>query len=395
MSVPMVSLFELAEINPNSPKLSGDDMVSFLPMSDVSEVGTTAVSTLRPYREVKSGYTGFCDADVLVAKITPCFENNKIAQAVLPTQYGFGSTEFHVIRPRSEAEGRFLLHFLRQDWVRHEGERRMTGSGGQRRVPKVFLEGLKLPNLTKSEQKRVAAILDQADELRRMRGEMIARHSDLGKAIFFEMFGDVRLNERRWAEGPHLQDIADIASGITKGRKLNGQITRAIPYMTVATVQDGHLKLDEVKTIEATEREIERYRLQHGDILLTEGGDPDKLGRGTMWEGEIAECIHQNHVFRVRVTDQRLNPVFATWLIGSPRGKAYFLKAAKQTTGIASINSTQLKQFPLLLPPIDLQNEFAARLSALKAGKEVLTTAMQQAEALFASLQHRAFRGEL
>ena len=150
-----------------------------------------------------------------------------------------------------------------------------------------------------------------------------------------------------------------------------------------------------MKTIEATEAEITRYRLLDGDLLLTEGGDPDKLGRGTLWRSELPECIHQNHIFRVRVTSSEIRPVFLSWLIGSQRGKRYFLRSAKQTTGIASINMTQLKGFPLLIPSVDQQRLFERRLDAVSTLRAAHVRASQGMDALFASLQHRAFRGEL
>jgi type I restriction enzyme S subunit len=252
-----------------------------------------------------------------------------------------------------------------------------------------------LPLLPLPEQKRIAAILDQADVLRRKRTASVTAVTALGASLFRDLFGDVRTNDADWPADIRLGDLCEIVSGITKGRKLNGQATRDVAYMTVATVQDGFLKLDKVKTIEATEAEIDRYRLRASDILLTEGGDPDKLGRGAMWNGELPECIHQNHVFRVRVRDDRLHPVFATWLLGSARGKEYFFKSAKQTTGIASINSTQLKMFPLLLPPFQLQALFAEKLEAILKQRRILEIATVDADALFTSLQHRAFRGEL
>src|SRR5690348_10681963 len=98
-----------------------------------------------------------------------------------------------------------------------------------------------------------------------------------------------------------------------------------------------------IKTIEASGDEIARYRLCKNDLVLTEGGDRDKLGRGVLWNDELPVCIHQNHIFRVRLTQPILHPVFLSWLVGSERGKDYFLRAAKQTTGIASINMTQLR----------------------------------------------------
>lgn len=245
------------------------------------------------------------------------------------------------------------------------------------------------------EQRRIAAILDKADALRQKRKRAIALLGSLTQSIFLEMFGDVLSNSKGWMEGPTLQDVADIGSGITKGRPDKGLPVREVPYMAVLNVQDRYLDFSTVKTIEATEAEIAKFRLQPGDILLTEGGDPDKLGRGSLWRGELTEAIHQNHVFRVRVTSNDVTPLFVNWLVGSERGKRYFLKSAKQTTGIASINKTQLSHFPMLLPPTSLQAQFvrAAESIASRAGQ--LTVASARLEQAFASLQHRAFSGQL
>jgi len=155
------------------------------------------------------------------------------------------------------------------------------------------------------------------------------------------------------------------------------------------------LNLTTVKTIEATASEITRYKLIKDDLLLTEGGDPDKLGRGTLWNDELPEGIHQNHIFRVRLTSPDLDPLFLNWLVGSQRGKKYFLRSAKQTTGIASINMTQLRGFPLLIPPLKLQREFALRVTAVERLKTAHRASLAELDALFATLQHRAFRGEL
>jgi type I restriction enzyme S subunit len=171
---------------------------------------------------------------------------------------------------------------------------------------------------------------------------------------------------------------------------------RDVAYLTVANVQDKSLHLQNVKHIAATESEIERLRLQVDDLLLTEGGDPDKLGRGALWSGEIAECIHQNHVFRVRVTrSDLLDPIYLSWLVGSSYGKSYFLKAAKQTTGIASINATQLRSFPVLLPMLSIQTRFRAVLSKVAEARRQFDSHLTNLDELFASLQSRAFKGEL
>jgi type I restriction enzyme S subunit len=246
-----------------------------------------------------------------------------------------------------------------------------------------------------SAPRRIAAILDQADALRTKRRAALAQLDALAESIFIDMFGDPATNPKGWPEGHTLGELAEIVSGITKGRRLNGTPTRVVPYLAVVNVQERALDLSVAKTIAATESEIDKLRLVSGDLLLTEGGDPDKLGRGTLWNDELPECIHQNHIFRVRLTVGALRPTFLNWLVSSSRGRQYFLRSAKQTTGIASINMTQLRQFPVLLPPTEHQDRFAASLSVVERLKTSHCTSLASLDALFASLQHRAFNGEL
>jgi type I restriction enzyme, S subunit len=126
-----------------------------------------------------------------------------------------------------------------------------------------------------------------------------------------------------------LAAIADVIGGITKNKDLTAG--REIPYLRVANVQRGHLDLTVLKTIRAPEEKIEKLRLQPGDILLNEGGDRDKLGRGWVWEGQIDECIHQNHVFRARVLDKYIHPKYVSHYTNGV-GQSYFLGSGKQTT---------------------------------------------------------------
>ncbi|MGB8644757.1 MAG: restriction endonuclease subunit S [Anaerolineae bacterium] len=130
-------------------------------------------------------------------------------------------------------------------------------------------------------------------------------------------------------------------------------------------------------------------------MLLTEGGDFDKLGRGAMLEQDLPNCIHQNHVFRVRTHQDKLIPVFfAKYLLGG-NAKAYFLRAAKKTTNLASINMTQLRGLPIPIPPLPLQQEFAARVAEVQAMQDKQAQSRRRLDDLFQSLLHRAFSGEL
>jgi type I restriction enzyme S subunit len=208
-----------------------------------------------------------------------------------------------------------------------------------------------------NEQRRIVDILDRAASIRRLRRQARETARQIVPALFNQMFGDPMTNPMAWPVAP-LETVANVASGVTKGRRLNAAEVVDVPYMRVANVQDGFLDLGEVKTIPLRPSEIDRFRLLPGDMLMTEGGDPDKLGRGAIWTGQIPYCAHQNHVFRVRADRNRMLPHFLACLSGSAYGKGYFLRVAKRTTGIASINKTQLSAFPVLLPPVSLQEEF-------------------------------------
>lgn len=263
------------------------------------------------------------------------------------------------------------------------------------KIPRDKFLALQIPLPPPAEQKRIAGILDAADALRAKRRESLAQIDTLLQSTFLDMFGDPVTNPMGWGDSVTMGEVSYIASGLTKGRKLNGQATREVSYLAVVNVQDRHLVLDPLKRIQATENEIQRYRLKDSDLLMTEGGDPDKLGRGTLWRDEVHECIHQNHVFRVRLHDDRLQPVFLNWLVGSERGKRYFLRQAKQTTGIATINLTQLRKFPLLMPPLNLQHRFAAIVESVEQQKARQRAHLDELDTLFASLQSRAFTGNL
>lgn len=174
-----ISLSQICEINPSSQRprnMNRDTLVSFVPMAAVSETyGIIVCEEERPLSSVVSGYTSFDRNDILVAKITPCFENGKIAVANISHAHGFGSTEFHVLRPDPELlNRRYALHFLRQKSVRAEGEKNMIGSAGQKRVPAYFLKTLKVLLPPLPEQRRIVEILDEADAAVRLTEALIA-----------------------------------------------------------------------------------------------------------------------------------------------------------------------------------------------------------------------------
>lgn len=256
------------------------------------------------------------------------------------------------------------------------------------------LEKIQIPLPPLDDQIRINTVLTRIESIITKRKGTLITLDELEKNTFLKIFEFNNSNYQERIIEP-LNINADIVSGITKGKKYNVNDLQEVPYMRVANVQDGYFDFTDVKTIQVTEKEIERYKLIKGDLLLTEGGDPDKLGRGAVWNNEIDNCIHQNHIFRVRIKDASINPIFLSALIASKYGKDYFLKAAKQTTGIATINSTQLKAFPLIKPPIHLQNKFAKFVEKIESLRAKLNQSLTQLESLYGSLSQRAFKGEL
>ena len=239
-------------------------------------------------------------------------------------------------------------------------------------------------------QKEIVATLGKIEAIVAAHQQQLQTLDELVKARFVEMFGDMLLNDMAWQEST-LDTLADVVSGITKGRKIRETELIEVPYMAVSNVKDGYIDWTTVKTIMATKQEIEQYRLLPYDVLMTEGGDPDKLGRGSVITKPLKNSIHQNHIFRVRLQTERILPGYFSEYLQHQKAKRYFLGCAKQTTGIASINMKQLRALPVLVPPLKLQEQFAAFVEQTDKSKVVVQKALDEAQTLFDSLMQEYF----
>lgn len=387
-----VPLGDVATINPRGDSAAASDLISFVGMAQLD--ARTAVATpleTRQYAEVSKGYTTFRDNDILVAKITPCWENGKVGQARLDHPIGVGSTEFHVVRPTPVLDDRYALHFLRQPRIRQAGEMRMTGSGGQKRVPAAYLSELAIPLPPLEEQRRIAAILDQADAIRAKRRQVLAHLNDLTQAIFHDMFGGHPQVTVR------LGDLAEIQGGLQVSAKratlLDGIL---VPYLRVANSHRGRLDLAEIKFIRATQSEVDRTRLAAGDLLVVEGhANPLEIGRVSRWDNQIDGCIHQNHLIRVRVDPARVLPVFAEAWLNSEQGAAHFRRAGNTTSGLNTISAETVRSAPIFTPPMSRQMQFQEHLNFVAAACNRAATASLQATELFAALQAHSFHASI
>ena len=290
-----------------------------------------------------------------------------------------------IIVPNKEIDSAYLGHALQSEICVRQFENFMSGSALRRLVLRD-IRTIEIPVPSVEQQASIAQILDTLDTATRETEALINKLKAVKQGLLHDLLsrgidanGQLRppqseapqlYNEsplgwipREWEVLP-LGSCADITSGVTLGRTLNSPVAIELPYLRVANVQDGYLDLREIKTVSILPSELNRFALKVGDVLMNEGGDFDKLGRGAVWEGQIEPCLHQNHVFRVRCDDSKLLPAFLAAYSSSARGKSYFVQASKQTTNLASINSTQLKAFEITCPSVAEQLAIAERLSS-------------------------------
>lgn len=296
------------------------------------------------------------------------------------------------LSPSDKIEPKYLYYALSEqfDWIQH----RRTGTGVPH-VPKDLGRLLKLhyPK-QRTIQQRIATILTSIDTAIEKTEALVAKYQQIKAGLMHDLFtrgvlpnGQLRPPReqapelyRETAIGwipkawpvRKLGSMARIVSGVTLGSQASGSGGLEVPYLRVANVQDGYLDLTEIKTVRITRKELEQLRLQVGDVLMNEGGDFDKLGRGAVWSGEIENCVYQNHVFRVRTNSSDLLPYFLAFYSESNFGKKYFLISSKQSTNLASINSTQLHAYPIALPSREEQQVIIERISAANGRIEVM-----------------------
>ena len=267
---PLVPLEEICAINPRlarGARPPEEAPVSFVPMAAVDEMeGAIITPGRRAYREVAKGYTPFRDGDVLFAKITPCMENGKAAIANdLVGGLGFGSTEFHVLRPGPRLDRGYLYHFVRTAEFRRRAKARFTGTAGQQRVPTSFLETFPLPLPPLAEQRRIVDILDRAASIRRLRRQAQETARQIIPALFVKMFGDPATNPMGWP-------VAVMRSLFRETPRYGTMVPataepRDFLCLRVANIQDNSLRLDDRKYVSGDKINTQRHVVEDGDLL--------------------------------------------------------------------------------------------------------------------------------
>lgn len=291
----------------------------------------------------------------------------------------------HVLKPKVGYDVDYVCYSL----MYYDVSGLVNGATRQK-LTQADMRKMTIPERALGEQQHIASILRKIDGLISLRKQQLAKLDELVKARFVEMFGDMLRNPLTWIEKP-LESMADIVSGITKGRKTQSTELFEVPYMAVSNVKDGYIDWTTVKTIMATKSEIDKYRILPNDVLMTEGGDPDKLGRGAIIREPLKNCIHQNHIFRVRLDRSIVLPEFFAEYLQHQKAKRYFLGCAKQTTGIASINMKQLQALPVSVPLISNQKIFADFAEQVGQQKLTVQQSLDKLEVLKKSLMQKYF----
>jgi len=266
-----------------------------------------------------------------------------------------------------------------------------------RHLGKQGLARFPIPIAPGAEQKRIVAAIDEhfsrLDAAEAMLAAARRKLSSLRRSAVARLFDHA---DWPWTT---LGEIAEIKGGVTKDSKRQSDPGYVeVPYLRVANVQRGYLDLSEVSRIRIRPAKAAQLALRTGDVLFNEGGDRDKLGRGWVWDGQIDNCIHQNHVFRARLSSGEFDPYFVS-VHGNTWGQRWFETHGKHTTNLATLNLTTLKSFPVPAPPLAEQREVVDEFQSIRGSEDRLRTEFSRAESRSASLRRSiladAFSGRL
>ena len=339
--------------------------------------------------DMKSACMEFEPGDVLYGRLRPYL--NKVCRPVFG---GLASAEFITFRDFDGIDPAFLKYLLNQPGLVSFASQLNEGDRPRVKWSQIRAFPIGLPPL--DEQQQISGAIEEqlsrldagVESLQRARRRVGGLITALVRSLFSDKWPQVELGE-----------VAEISGGLTKNRRLEADPDAVeVPYLRVANVQRGFLDLSEVKTIRAPKAKVEQALLRDGDVLFTEGGDRDKLGRGWVWRGELERCAHQNHVFRARVDQSRFVPAFVS-IYANHFGQSWFEQMGKQTTNLASISMSNLRRFPIPAPSFSDQTRVVAevetQLSILDAVAAATDINLERSSNLRRAILAAAFSGRL
>ena len=397
MSWPLVKLSDVATINPRPPRdVDESQQVTFVAMASASEDGYLLASEARILSETKKGFTYFDKNDVLLAKITPCFENGKcLRPGQISTDIGFGSTEFHVVRPNAERlDSLYLFYLVWNEQFRFWGEKSMSGAAGQRRVGSDFLKGFEIPLPPLPEQKRIAAILDKADAIRRKRQQAIQLADDFLRAVFLDMFGDPVTNPKGW-DVKRIEEIASKGKYAIKAGPFGSALKKEdyVPegykiYGQEQVIRDD-VKYGDYFISEEKYESLASCSISEGDVLISLVGS---FGKVSVVPKDYHPGIINPRLMKIKFDNSCANPWYMKYLLTT---KEMIKKIEGMSHGgtMGILNVGKIRDLEIINPPLNLQENFlkiSNQVRSIKARCELLA-----ANPLFESLSQKAFSGQL
>ncbi|WP_298268545.1 restriction endonuclease subunit S [Geobacter sp.] len=373
----------------NPMRSAMDDVFSYIDLSAVDQDAKTIVGA----REIVCG-----DApsrarqlvekgDVLVSTVRPNL--NGVARVPEELDGATASTGFCVLRPRNHSiDGAYLFQWVKSPMFISDMVRKATGASYPAVSDRIVAES-RIPLPVLPEQRRIAEILDKAEDLRTKRRVALGQLDTLNQSIFLELFGDPVANPKGWAKRAFGEICESRLGKMLDQKQQTGKHLH--PYLRNANVQWFHFDLSEVYEMDFDSTARDEFRLRDGDLLICEGGEP---GRAAIWRSQLPECYYQKALHRARPREGQANSEYLAWLLWFLSNRGGLGDHVTAAT-IAHLTGEKLKAMRIPLPPFPLQQEFARRVVAVDKLKTAHLAALAELDALFASLQHRAFRGEL
>jgi len=253
-----------------------------------------------------------------------------------------------------------------------------------------LLKQLRIPLPPLIEQRRIAEILDKADALRAKRRAALAQLATLTQAIFLDMFGDPAMNPKGWP----LRTIRDFIESASYGTSDKAAATGEFPVLRMNNITaTGEMDLTDLKYMNIDEHQRERYLVRPGDVLFNRTNSPDLVGKTAIYRNS-RPMAYAGYLIRLRVQNGN-DPEYLAAFLNTEYSKRVLRGMCKSIIGMANINARELQALRIPGPPSEMQKEFARLVRAVEKWKTVQHAASAEVDGLFASLQHRAFRGEL
>lgn len=327
--------------------------------------------------------------DVIISRIVPHIRRCWIV-GEFNDKRQIGSGEWIVFRSK-KVYPRFLRFYLLSNPFNRRFMNTIKGVGGSllRADPKQVAKfQIKLPPL--AEQKRIANILDQADQLRQLNQQILAEYDALTKSLFLDMFGDPVVNPMGW----EIIKIADVVDEVKYGTSLKAGEVGKYPYLRMNNITyTGYMDYSSLKYIDVNEKEYPKYSVQEGDLLFNRTNSKELVGKTGLITDDINRII-AGYLIRVRVSDA-YNPYYVWRHLNSEWAKLTLRSMCKSIVGMANINAKELQKIKILKAPLELQNKFAEKIKNIEAQKANAQAALAASEDLFNNLLQKAFKGEL